>query len=379
LGLLRDIAREHKTVSLVGMAKNAGKTTAMNYLIAQAEDEGVRLGVTSTGRDGESVDVVTGTEKPKVYLTEDTLVAVPAGLYDLSGAGLEILRMTEFSSPLGQVMLCRVAEAGYVQVAGPVTTAGQRRICAEMLAAGVDLVLIDGAIDRKSIAAPDASDAIILSTGAALSRNMTKAAEETGYATELFGLPVLEDAAAREAIAARPDRLLAIGSPAGGAAGGALAVPLEMKTGLRAGARIREALAVFDKAEAGGGARADKANEGGGGSRGGASGADGKSGAGMFYIYVPGALTDGMLSGLEPKTLSGAAFVVTDPTKIFLDRLNYKRLKARGLRIFTMAGVKVAAVTVNPTSPEGYSFDSGEFIEAVRAVTGGIPVIDVRM
>lgn len=62
-----------KTISIVGMAKNAGKTTALNYLIEEAIDEGVLLGITSTGRDGEMQDLVTGTEKPRVYLDQDML------------------------------------------------------------------------------------------------------------------------------------------------------------------------------------------------------------------------------------------------------------------------------------------------------------------
>ena len=37
--------------------------------------DGITLGITSTGRDGETQDLVTGTEKPKVYLYEDTIVS----------------------------------------------------------------------------------------------------------------------------------------------------------------------------------------------------------------------------------------------------------------------------------------------------------------
>ena len=80
MGLLYDLSTKYKTLSIVGMAKNAGKTTALNYLIEEADDEGIRLGITSTGRDGETQDLVTGTEKPKVFLYEDTIVSVPTQL-----------------------------------------------------------------------------------------------------------------------------------------------------------------------------------------------------------------------------------------------------------------------------------------------------------
>lgn len=53
MGLIYDLSQKYKTLSIVGMSKNAGKTTALNYLIEEAMDEGVMLGITSTGRDGE--------------------------------------------------------------------------------------------------------------------------------------------------------------------------------------------------------------------------------------------------------------------------------------------------------------------------------------
>lgn len=87
--LLEELSEKYKRISIVGMAKNAGKTTALNYLIEEAMDEGLVLGVTSTGRDGEGTDLVTGTEKPRVFLDTGTIVSVPTQLYDLADAGLK--------------------------------------------------------------------------------------------------------------------------------------------------------------------------------------------------------------------------------------------------------------------------------------------------
>ena len=162
MGLLSELSTRYKTISIVGMAKNAGKTTALNYLIEEAEDESIRLGITSTGRDGETTDLVTNTDKPRVYLYEDTIVSVPTQLYELAEAGLEILSMSKYRTSIGELLLCRVCESGYVQIAGPVATADTKRMCRQMFGLGVDLILIDGAIDRKSIASPETSDAIIL-------------------------------------------------------------------------------------------------------------------------------------------------------------------------------------------------------------------------
>ena len=65
---------ETKTMSIVGMCKNAGKTTMLNWLLTQGHLQGT-LGLTSIGRDGESTDVVTGTEKPGIFAKAGTLIA----------------------------------------------------------------------------------------------------------------------------------------------------------------------------------------------------------------------------------------------------------------------------------------------------------------
>jgi hypothetical protein len=337
MGLLREISSKYRVVSVIGMAKNAGKTTTLNYLIAEAEDEGLRLGITSTGRDGETVDLVTGTEKPKVFLPEDAIVALPSELYELSDAGLEILRLTEHSTSMGQVMLCRVAESGYVQIAGPVSTSGQKEICAEMLGLGAEMVLIDGAIDRRAIANPEASDAVILATGAALSRSMSKVAEETACVAELYGLPEIDEAWMRDEILKESNAGKIIIFK------GDRARVSELKTGLAAGAALGNLI---------------KKDEG--------------------YVYIPGALTGSVIAGLPTDVLRNTAIIVADPTRIFLDRTEWMRLRKKGLRVFLMAGVKIAAITVNPWSPEGYSFDSDALVESIGAFVSGIPVIDIR-
>ena len=56
-----------QSMSIVGMCKNAGKTTMLNWLLAHTGRRQI-LGLTSIGRDGESTDVVTGTEKPSIFV-----------------------------------------------------------------------------------------------------------------------------------------------------------------------------------------------------------------------------------------------------------------------------------------------------------------------
>ncbi len=341
MGLLEQLRSRYRVLSIVGMAKNAGKTTVLNYLLEEAMDEGMLLGVTSTGRDGETTDLVTGTEKPRVFLDAGTLVSIPAKLYDMADAGLEILRMTGISTALGELMLCRVADSGYAQIAGPANVRAHKQLCGEMLAMGAEMVLIDGAIDRRSIASPETSDAILLATGAVLSRSMKRVVEETAYTVHLYTLPVEKDQEVRQLVTSREDgeRILAIS----GAKAGRKAVVLGIRTGLGAGRCLDAAI-----------------------------------GEDTEYLYLPGALTKNVLADIHPHKLRQIILLTKDPTRIFLDSVSWQQLVQKGLRVRVLADIRVAAVTVNPFAPQGYAFDSEQLTEALRRALPGMPVIDVK-
>ena len=81
---------ETKTMSIVGMCKNAGKTTMLNWLLTGGHLRGT-LGLTSIGRDGESTDIVTGTEKPGIFVREGTLIATAQDMLRLGDITKEIL------------------------------------------------------------------------------------------------------------------------------------------------------------------------------------------------------------------------------------------------------------------------------------------------
>ena len=339
MGLLYDLSKKYKSVSIVGMAKNAGKTTALNYLIEEAIDEGVALGVTSTGRDGESQDLVTGTEKPRVYLDEDMLVAVPSLLFDMADAGLEVLKKTKYSTAIGELLICRVREAGYVQVAGPVINAEQKLLCYDMLNLGCDLILIDGAIDRKTIASPDTSDAIILSTGAVLSRKLKNVVDETAHVVNLYRSPELAPGPVRDAIEKNSfEEKIMLVTESGEVR------KLDLLTGLGAASEINGSI---DEDTA--------------------------------YIYIPGAFTTSVISDISLRNLKQVQFVLKDPTKIFVSAMDWSRYRKKGFRLSVLKNIEIAAITVNPWAPAGYTFDNRFLLEEMQKAIPDIPVVDVRM
>ena len=339
MGLLHDLSTKYKTLSIVGMAKNAGKTTALNYLIEEAIDEEIMLGITSTGRDGESQDLVTGTEKPRVYLEEGMLAAVPAMLYELADAGLEVIRKTKYSTAIGELLICRVREAGYVQIAGPVINAEQKKLCRDMLELGCRLILIDGAIDRKTIASPDTSDAIILSTGAVLSRKMNKVVEETAHIVNLYRTPELEAGSIRDAIEENKfdDKIMLVN-------GDGVVRKLDLATGLGAAKEINSAIEEDTE-----------------------------------YIYIPGAFTNSVIADISLKNLKRVRFVLKDPTKIFVNAMDWGIHRKKGFRVSVLKNIEIAAITVNPWAPAGYTFDNRLLLEEMQKAIPDIPIIDVRM
>ena len=338
MGLLYDLSTKYKTLSIVGMAKNAGKTTALNFLIEEAMDEGIVLGITSTGRDGETQDLVTGTEKPRVYLDQGTLVSVPSQLFGLADAGLEILRRTKYSTAIGELLICKVQDAGYVQIAGPVINSETKKLCQDMFGLGCDLVMIDGAIDRKTIASPETSDAIILATGAVLSRSMKKVVEETAHVVHLYGLPEFDenDKVTEFIRQDNYEHIIAFNDKGEGKV-------LDLVTGLGAARYIDDAIEEDTR-----------------------------------YIFIPGAFTNSVVADITNKHLKQVEFILKDPTKIFVNIMDWGQLRKRGFKVKVLKNIEIAAITVNPWSPQGYTFDSDILIEEMKKLIPDMPIIDVR-
>ncbi|HRU41081.1 MAG TPA: DUF1611 domain-containing protein, partial [Candidatus Diapherotrites archaeon] len=110
---------QNNIVSIVGTCKNAGKTVTLNEIINQAHEKGIKLGLISTGRDGERKDVLTSTEKPPIFVRRGTVLTTVESAIKGEHAGLEIFRVTDYNTPMGRVVIGRATEDGYVEISGP--------------------------------------------------------------------------------------------------------------------------------------------------------------------------------------------------------------------------------------------------------------------
>src|SRR5438132_5625869 len=162
-----------RSLSLIGLAKNVGKTTTTNHLLEtllsgnlyRAED----LALTSLGLDGEATDALTGHPKPRYIPQAGLLVATTADLLkqaEREGAQVEYLQQLPGRTALGPVIVARVLQTGHIVIAGPTLLRDLRSLLERLQAVGARLIIIDGAINRLGAAAPGVTDACILCTGA---------------------------------------------------------------------------------------------------------------------------------------------------------------------------------------------------------------------
>ena len=286
--MLFDLVAPYTTVCLAGMCKNAGKTTALNALIAGARVRGVPLALTSIGRDGEREDLVTGTHKPPIYVTGGTLVATSRGLLNRCDVTGEIVDMTGLHTPLGEVVILRALSDGFVELAGPSMVEQIVSLTDRFRNFGAEKVLIDGALCRRSLCAPEAAEGIILSTGASYGLDMEKTVAETAFVAELLTL---------QAGGPWPD--------------------LQGHRFAREDLYDDFALAMEGPGEA---------------------------------LYIMGAFTDAMAAALLRRKRIPHALHVEDGTRLLLARESYEKLKNRGVSFRVRRRNELIALTVNPFS-----------------------------
>jgi hypothetical protein len=322
---LSELLAPTQRLALVGLAKNTGKTETLAAILAEYARAGVRVGVTSIGRDGEQHDVIDARIcKPAVNLREGDLVASTGALLRASGLAHERLIQTGVRTPLGEVVIARLEEDGALEVAGPSAASDVHVVCEAMLELGARQVLIDGAVDRRAASSPAVADGLVMATGAVLGREIEQVVARTADAVDLVRLPLAENGSDGLTLGRQ---IVLGGEPA----------------------QIAEALARHERSDT---------------------------------LRVDGALSERFLEGLLAARgqRGGRALrvVAEDPTRVFLSRRGPGWYGRQGIAIEVLRTIDLKALTVNPVAPQSHSFDSAELREAIAAAVGAIPLFDVR-
>ncbi|HEX4466334.1 MAG TPA: hypothetical protein VH025_04045 [Solirubrobacteraceae bacterium] len=341
--LLSELTSDVPRLALVGLAKNTGKTVALNALLAELADAGRRVAVTSVGRDGEEHDVIDfRIEKPAVALLAGSIVASTDSLLRASGVALRPLASTGVRTPLGEVQIAELIEDGTIEIAGPSGAADVRAVADEMLGHGAEQVLIDGAIDRRAASSPDVADGLVMSTGAILSEDIDELVQRTVDAVALVRLPTF-------AAGEQERSLLRAGTDAFIAGEDGLPpIALPPRFVLTADEEALSGL-LSEHAEA-------------------------------RRLLIGGALPERFVrdaAAVARRRGRDLTLVVADPTKIFLHEHGLEFYGRQGVAIEALTPIDLRALTVNPVAPQSHSFDSARLRSQLAAAIPGTSIYDV--
>jgi len=324
---------QHKSVSIVGMAKNTGKTTCLNYVLNRLSVENRKVALTSIGVDGEERDVLYNTLKPRILLQKGNLFITSEKHFEERELEAKVITVSHRTTALGRLVTAEALSGGKVILSGPSDTLWLQECIDLLLRLGADITLIDGALSRMSLASPAITDAMILCTGAACSFQMERLVKKVKYLCEMINLPSAAENLAQTCREAKE---------------GVWALS---ETGMLAD-KLTTSLFVHHKPIAEWTSR-------------------------YKVFFINGVLTDNFLKMLNVETdLSGIHLIVRDFSKIFVNPATYSRFVRKGGRITVLQQAKLLAVCTNPTSPEGYHYEAETLRSEVEKELG-LPVYDI--
>ena len=188
-----DEIRKLRSLAVVGLAKNTGKTETLNYVLRGLSAEAECVAVTSIGVDGERTDRVTQTEKPEIFFSRGMTFITSEFHYSHRELTAEIREVSTERTSLGRLVTARTVIPGKVLLSGPASTGGLRRLMERTQRAGICLTIVDGALSRLSLASPAVTEGMLLATGAAVSTNIRELVRQTRYVYELVMLEPVEE------------------------------------------------------------------------------------------------------------------------------------------------------------------------------------------
>ena len=236
--------------------------------------------------------------------------------------------MSRESTACGRLVTARVKTPGKLIISGYTHTQGLREYIRQAHGLGVKTAIIDGALSRMSLASPFVSEAMILCTGAALSKNMDELVRQTDFRYRLMNMPLFESVDGERKALFENLKTGVHGMDTEGEIRN-----LEIPTLLQID-RYREKIEPYCK-----------------------------SGA---FLYIAGLLNDSFLEFLSSKR-QRPDLIVSDFTKFFFSDAAYRRFLRAGSRIWVLQQPRILGVCVNPFAPDGYRFNSAELREKMSA------------
>jgi len=327
---------KYKSLAVVGMEKNTGKTETLNYILSQLANCGKSVAVTSIGVDGETVDSVTRTAKPEITIYEGMIFVTSEKHYNTRTFTSEILDISSEHTSLGRLVTAQAKTTGKVLLSGPANTALLQKTIENNCKFGVDITIIDGALSRLSPASPSITEAMFLATGAAYSANIAQLVKKTKFTCSLISL-ALADNTTRNTLRNIDKGLWTID-----------------KHGVLHDLKIESAF-MLEQAKP---ASIEILNR-------------------STTLFAAGVISDKLLDFLRLKCkINKFRLIATDFTKFFVSTEAYNLFIKKGGNIQVLHKPKLIAVTVNPISPHGYILDT-KILQQTLQENIDVPVYDV--
>ena len=321
----------HKSVSVIGLEKNTGKTETLNYVLKRLRTTEKQIAITSIGLDGERVDSVTQTQKPEIVVSKGVIFVTSEKHFFEKKLTAEILDVSTQRTAMGRLVTAKALSDGKVILSGPSDTAGVRRLISNLSKWNVDTTIVDGALSRMSLASPSVTDAMILATGAALSANIPQLVRKTNYVKQLIELEPVS--------VALSEQLQSVKS-------GIWAIDKEN----RLHDLDIQSVFMIDKSE-----------------------------RDIFEfgtrLYVAGAISDKLINCLRTHS-KPVELIIHDFSKVFASQLNFDSFLQGGNTMKSLYKNKLIAVTINPLAPNGLMLNTETLQKALEEALN-IPVYDV--
>lgn len=337
------IAQGFRSVSVIGMGKNTGKTFSFNQLVMDAARLGIKTALTSIGLDGEEQDSLFHHHKPRITICPGQIVANAKSLILESGLDYEILATTGVMTPLGEVVLARARSSGQTILAGPATRFDLVLVKEKLEEFAVDLLLVDGAIDRRSLSVPVATDTTILAVGAEVSWDRALLLEKLCLQVKTLSLPAWNkpslEPLLRETVMDTNVKVVLLAEDK-------LQSVISQESFFQAGYNFSE-----------------------------------KINSETETVFVRGMLTDAILAKVLESVgeIGSVTILAADPTCVFLSRQSLLRITSRQASLKVLDTIHISAVTVNPFNS---SFGQAEPLRLLRDVgqaVDPIPAYDLNL
>jgi molybdopterin-guanine dinucleotide biosynthesis protein len=315
-------------ITIVGNAKNAGKTTVLNTLISAYRTQ--NIAITSIGLDGEDLDQITRLPKPKIDVFPGMLVATAKETLRQSSADYDVIETLDIPSAMGPIVIVLIRKSGQMLCAGPSSIHELKRLIRYLKLLGVSKIFVDGAFSRQQLSR--LGDATILCIGASLSPDLKQVMYKAKQIIEKFSLPGVPVKWANNPC---DGPICAINEQG-------VHKPLPFHTTISFEADYLNAIPTD-----------------------------------ALAIHIPGAVTDSFVQAwLKKPLLFTIPWIIQSPAHLLCSERNIERLRRVSQSIFCMYPIRLVAICYNPFVPHGQLVDDDTFYQELKSITD-LPVFNV--